>query len=273
MKEKVKKFFKTLKHIFGLALTFFVLIAGLRLIQLRQHSGFLALSVSKMLELQLTNLETGLVESAKSFDALKASRSTKKISPEVHLANLKEVMTFNPALDEILWVGANGKSVYGYSRSDEKVMAEDQHADLKNTPAFQTAQKGNAMVLPIAYGSKQVPYFQIRYPLADKTGDFLLMRVNLWEFLKEPTVLAKELLGQGFDLALIDGDGKVLAHKDNNDGLSRFVTGIFRISKDVRRLSCRVEVVPNQEGLWRAVDPRRFIWIVLGLASALVVLF
>lgn len=269
--DKAKKTFASLKHIVVLSVAFFVVICGLRLVQLRRFSRFLAFSVSKMIELELTSLEGRVGKSVDYFDSMKA-RLKRPIPIEAKFSTLTEFMRVEKNLDEMYWVGGDGKSRFGFVRSDGSILPQSGPGAFKGEAVFNSHNKGVVVITPISYGGKEVPYFHMGYPLDGNEGGFILARVNLWEFLKPPIEVSKQLLGSGFDLVLFDNQGKVLAHKTSQDALSQFVTGIFRSNQELGRLGIRIEVLPNRQGVLQTLNVKKMALVAFGIAAALVIL-
>jgi len=239
---------------------------------LRARAQALSQASAGLIEFRLNSLEESMGRVSKIFEAADAAsrRGTGPLPRPIEA--LRAFLEMGGCVEQAAWLAGNGKDSYAVAREGgllKRRSAEGLVAD----PALREAHnKGQVVISGFEYLPDKIPVFHLSYPLDGREGGFLLARINLWEFLKLPTVQAQAMAGQAFDFEVRDREGRLLAHRTGSDSLSRLAARFLKVRSSAARMGFEVQLGPTREALVNLVRPGRLIWWCLGLSLAVVFL-
>ena len=271
MKAKVISGLVIVKRTLLVGLTLWALSTGWKLVMLQQRGRTLAAASAKMLELRLSLIEEKMASAAGVFDniprkALPRGVKTQPLPPQAKPV-LSGLLAASSYMDEVGWIGGTTKNKLFFSRQGNVIQEKAFNATSQDSPLYEAHHKGTVVISPLEYSPQSIPVFHMSFPLNGQEGGLLLARVNLWEFLKMPTAMVSDMLGDSFDFEIRDSAGKLLAHRlSPPDPLARLVTRFFTGQDGLQRLDFRLKTIPTRKALLETLKPGRLAWWCLGIA-------
>ncbi|MBI4368965.1 MAG: hypothetical protein HY547_01905 [Elusimicrobia bacterium] len=257
----MSKFIKTGKRFILLCGFLFMFGVSWKMIELRRHSGSLSVVAIKMLDLRLDLIEDALRYSSGNIVVKKGGRVQGTDA-------LKSLLVADQSLEWAAWVHGNGRDSVAYERTSKGTERFVLDGSVRRGPLALAHQRGQVVVSPLESSPSQIPVFYVSYPLDRQEGGFVMVRVNLWDFLKPPASNMQELLGGIFDFELRDQEGNLLAHQTSRDSWSKTLGRFFVARTLMNNLGLDAQVRPNRAAFVESFRSGHYIAVVLVLAAA-----
>lgn len=259
---------------FVLLVVFFGVLGGvLKTYHLRRQGAYLSQACAKLLDLRLVLLEEKFYHLAE-YLAQTAGAGGRKLQFNRAGAMLHHALLMSPYLQEIIYIAGQDQDGLRLTRTQQGIEQVLFAGPLSDSSLHEARQKGRIVVAPIIFDAPQAdgnPRFQIAYPVDGPHGGLLVATVQLWDFLKQPTAMAREIVPRHFDLEIWDKNEHLLAYKRSGRSSHKFLFKHLQARSAADKIQFFVDVRPNREALFTVFNSRYAI-LALGLALPLAVI-